>query len=72
MEGVVHIGDNLRRLRERRYLTQRELAAKAGVSADTIVKLEQDRWEPRLRTIRKLAEALDVHPDELSGFGRED
>jgi transcriptional regulator with XRE-family HTH domain len=71
MQDVVKIGDNLRRWRERRYLTQRELAAKAGVSADTIVKLEQDRWEPRLRTIRKLAEALDVHPDELSGFGRD-
>jgi len=71
MQAVVYIGDNLRRVRERRYLTQRELAEKAGVSADTIVKLEQDRWQPRGRTIRKLAEALDVHPDELSGFGRE-
>jgi len=72
MQDVVHIGENLRRLRERRYLTQRELAARAGVSADTIVKLEQNRWEPRLRTIKKLAEALEVHPDELSGFGREE
>jgi transcriptional regulator with XRE-family HTH domain len=70
MESVVHIGDNLRRTRERRYLTQRELAKKAGLSSDTIVKLEQDKWEPRLSTIRKLAEALEVHPDELSGFGR--
>jgi len=72
MQDVVHIGENLRRLRERRYLTQRELAARAGDSADTIVKLEQNRWEPRLRTIKKLAEALEVHPDELSGFGREE
>jgi transcriptional regulator with XRE-family HTH domain len=72
MQDVVRIGEKLKRLRERRYLTQRELAEKAGISADTIVKLEQDRWEPRLRTIRKLAEALDVHPDELTGFGRED
>jgi transcriptional regulator with XRE-family HTH domain len=71
MESVVHIGDNLRRTRERRYLTQRELAKKAGLSSDTIVKLEQDKWEPRLSTIRKLAEALEVHPDELSGFGRD-
>jgi transcriptional regulator with XRE-family HTH domain len=70
MEGVVHIGENLRRVRERHYLTQWELAEKAGLSPDTVVKLEQNRAEPRLRTIRKLAEALDVHPDELSGFGR--
>ncbi len=71
MDSVVHIGSNLRRLRERRYLTQRELATKAGLSPDTIVKLEQDRWEPRFSTIRKLAKALDVHPDDLSGFGKD-
>jgi len=71
MESVVYIGEKLRRLRERRYMTQRELAEKAGVSADTIVKLETDRAEPRLRTIRALAEALDVHPDELTGFDKD-
>jgi transcriptional regulator with XRE-family HTH domain len=72
MPTVVKIGENLRRLRQRRYLTQRELAEMAGLSADTVVKLEQDRWEPRGRTIRRLAEALGVHPDELSGFGKEE
>jgi transcriptional regulator with XRE-family HTH domain len=72
VESVVHIGENLRRLRERRYLTQRELAEQAGVSPDTILKLEKNRWEPRLRTIRRLAEALDVHPDELTGFDAKD
>jgi transcriptional regulator with XRE-family HTH domain len=71
MEAVVHIGDRLRHLRERRYLTQQELAQRAGLSADTILKLENNRWEPRLRTIRALAEALDVHPDALTGFDKE-
>jgi len=68
MHVVVHIGDNLKRIRERRYLSQRALADKAGVSPDTIVKLEQDRVEPRPSTILKLADALDVHPDRLTGF----
>ena len=71
MESVVHIGENLRRLRERRYLTQRELAQKAGVSTDTVAKLETDRAEPRLRTIRRLAKALEVHPDALTGFDKD-
>lgn len=68
MQDVAYIGFNLRHFRERRYLTQRELAALSGVSADTIVKLEQDRWEPRSSTIRKLAQALEIHPDDLTGF----
>ena len=71
MDAMVHIGENLKRVRERRYLTQRGLAAKAGVSPDTVVKLELNRVEPRPGTILKLAEALGVHPDELSGFGGE-
>jgi transcriptional regulator with XRE-family HTH domain len=72
MLDVVYIGDNLKRIRERRYLTQRGLAAKAGVSPDTIVKLEMNRVEPRIGTILKLAEALDVHPDRLTGFSNDD
>jgi len=71
VEAMVQIGERLRELRARRYLTQRELAARAGMSPATIAKLETDVAEPRPGTIRKLAEALEVHPDELSGFGRD-
>jgi len=50
----------------RRLLSQRELAEKAGLSPTTILKLEDDRVkEPHPRTIRKLAQALDVDPAEL-------
>ena len=66
---MVRIGERLRELRTRRYLTQRELAQQSGMSPATIAKLETDVTEPRPGTIRKLAEALDVHPDELTGFG---
>jgi ribosome-binding protein aMBF1 (putative translation factor) len=69
--AVVYIGENLRKARERRYLSQRALAAEAGVSADTILKLENDRWEPRPSTVRKLAAALDIDPDQLTGFDKE-
>ena len=49
-------------------IVERSKVSRRGI----IVNLEQDRWEPRLRTIRKLAEALDVHPDALTGFGDDD
>jgi transcriptional regulator with XRE-family HTH domain len=65
MDALAYIGDNLRRLREARYYSQRDLAKIAGLSPTTILKLEQDRAEPHPRTIRKLAAALDVHPDVL-------
>ena len=61
----------LREWRERRLLTQRELAAKVGMSAGQINRIERGVHRPRLSTIRKLAEALDVSADELVAWGED-
>jgi len=71
MPTVVYIGENLKRLRARKYLTQRQLAEKAGISPDTIAKLETNRTEPRYITLFRLAEALECTPDDITGFGKE-
>jgi DNA-binding XRE family transcriptional regulator len=68
----MYVGDNLKRLRARKYLTQRQLAEKAGVSPDTIAKLETNRTEPRYITLFRLAAALECTPDDITGYGRED
>jgi transcriptional regulator with XRE-family HTH domain len=67
LDGMPRIsGDSLRKVRDKRLLSQRELAEKAGLSPTTILKLESGRVdEPHPRTIRKLADALEVDPDEL-------
>jgi transcriptional regulator with XRE-family HTH domain len=47
-------------------LSQRELAEKASLRPTTILKLEDDRVKrPHPRTVRKLAQALEVDPAEL-------
>jgi transcriptional regulator with XRE-family HTH domain len=65
MQEVVKIGKQLRAARERALLTQGELGARAGVQPLTISRIETDKVEPRYRTIRKIAKALDVDPAEL-------
>jgi transcriptional regulator with XRE-family HTH domain len=62
---VLYIGDRLRDLRKRALLTQKELADKSGVGVTTIIRIERNQVEPHGSTIRKLAEALDVEPQEL-------
>jgi transcriptional regulator with XRE-family HTH domain len=62
MDGL---GARLRELRRARALTQEELAEKAGVSPSTIVDIERGKHEPQIRTLRKLARALDTTPDKL-------
>ncbi len=58
-------GEKLRELRERRFLSHRELAQRAGVSPTTVLNLEKEQAEPQRRTIRKIAGALGVEPAEL-------
>jgi transcriptional regulator with XRE-family HTH domain len=65
MPTVVYIGEKLKEARTKRLLTQEELAEKAGVSAATVVNIERNNQEPHFRTIRKLANALDVDPTTL-------
>jgi transcriptional regulator with XRE-family HTH domain len=67
MQAVVYVGDRLKALRIRRALTQEELAQKAGLSKNAVNRLEVDKAEPRMSTLRKLAQALGVDPSELIG-----
>ena len=53
-------------LRERRFLTREELAEKVGSHRDHVGRLERGEVaNPRMATIRNLAEALGVDPAEL-------
>ena len=57
----------LKEWRERRFLTQADLAEKSGVAETTINRVEKGHHEPRFSTVRKLAEALRVEPSALVG-----
>jgi transcriptional regulator with XRE-family HTH domain len=62
----VTLGDNVRVLRRRNFMTQEQLAKAAGISHRTLVNIETKRvTEPHFSTILKLAEALDVEPSKL-------
>src|SRR5215210_4403292 len=55
----------LKQLREEAVLTVHELAEASGVSDDTISKIENGQRVARPNTLRKLAHALNVSPQEL-------
>ena len=68
-----NLGDQLREVRKRRGLTQRELASASGVSVSLVRKLEQgERDDARLETVRRLAVALGVPTTRLIAGRRED
>ena len=55
----------LKTLREDQVLSQRELARLAGLAQGTVWRLESGFTEVHPSTIRKLAGALGVEPNEL-------
>jgi transcriptional regulator with XRE-family HTH domain len=58
--------ENLRSLRLGQFLSQAELARRAGLHALTITRLEAGAAAPSTRSVRALAEALGVEPGELA------
>jgi transcriptional regulator with XRE-family HTH domain len=50
----------LRYIREKKELTQDELAALSGVPQNTLSRLERGLRKPRVSTLERLARALDV------------
>lgn len=57
----------LKEHRERRGLTQEELAKLADVSRPTIARLETTSSRAKIETAKRLAKVLRVKPEDLAG-----
>lgn len=68
IEFYKSLGKRIKFLRETSHLTQEKLAEKCGISLDYLGKIEVSINKPGLKTILKLANALDVHIKELFTF----
>src|SRR4051812_5183614 len=55
----------LKDVRQRKALTQQQLAERAGVNRVTIARIEGGKDEPFPTTVRKVADALGVEPEDL-------
>src|SRR5215472_7864021 len=56
----IHIGDHLREWRQRRHLSQLDLAVDADISARHLSFVETGRASPSRDMVLRLAERLDV------------
>ena len=60
---------NLKKLGQAKGLSQDRLAKLADVTNNTIIKIEQgENINPTLATLKKIAKALGVSLDELTGY----
>lgn len=60
------IGDNVKKFRKKKGLTQDNLARKADIPYTTLTKLESNVVrKPSVQTVAKIAKALDVTIEDL-------
>lgn len=65
MPAVTDFGGRLREARERLGLTQEEVARRSGVHVTEISRMEAGKRDPKISTLRRLANALEVKPGQL-------
>lgn len=56
---------NLKSVRESRGMTQQDLADRIGMRRETILHLENNRYNPSLEMALKIAQVFDLRVEEL-------
>ena len=56
---------NLKSVRESRGMTQQELADRIGMRRETILHLQNNRYNPSLEMALKIAQVFDLRVEEL-------
>jgi transcriptional regulator with XRE-family HTH domain len=70
------IGTRVMQIRNQKGITQRELSERSGIAGSYLSRIENRHLEPRPKTLRKIAEALEVplaeffrdHDENLPGI----
>ena len=71
MSNCTSTGENIRRYREKKGISQRELAKSIMVTHAMINQLEQDRKILTVPMARVIANALDCDVNALAGYQRQ-
>ena len=66
-----NFNENLKFAREKRGLSQKEVAENIGVAKSTYSLYESGNREPNVQTIKKIADVLNTSADELLGIDDE-
>lgn len=65
MSPIKRTAMRIRQLRIEREMSQRELAARSGISRGYLTRLEAAQQDPTLGTLERLAKALKVPVEKL-------
>ena len=62
------LAQTIKELRKKLKISQEELARQAGITYSTLIKIESGANDnPTIKTMKKIADVLNVSLDELAG-----
>jgi len=62
---LTELGARIRRIRSEKKMTQIELATRCEFEKASMSRLESGKTNPTILTLKKISEALEVHPGDL-------
>ncbi|GGE99789.1 helix-turn-helix domain-containing protein [Flavobacterium limi] len=65
---IINLGIHIRQLREKKGLSQQGLADDCGITKSQISRIEVATINTTIKTLVKIANALEVEPKELLDF----
>lgn len=65
---IVNLGIHIRQIREKKGLSQQDLADDCGITQNQVGRIERAEINTTIKTLVKIANALNVEPKELLDF----
>ncbi|BDB52025.1 helix-turn-helix domain-containing protein [Flavobacterium ammonificans] len=69
---IVNLGIHIRQLREKKNMSQQDLADDSGITKSQIARIERAKINTTVRTLIKIANALEIEPKDLLYFNIKD
>lgn len=66
--GTMHIGKNIKKIREQKGLMQKEVATAAGIHASNYSKIEKGEREPSIDALDKISVLFGMTVDQVIHF----
>ena len=65
---ITNLGIHIRQLREKKGMSQQDLADDCDISKNQVGRIERAKINTGIKTLVKIANALDIEPKELLDF----
>lgn len=69
---ILNLGIHIRQLREKKNMSQQDLANDSGITKSQIARIERAQINTTVKTLIKISNALEIEPKEILNFSNKE